>query len=48
MTGGYYDVENILAEDEKLPCICKLDAIGMGFLDPATTDEDLAQGTKVR
>lgn len=48
MNAGYYDVDSILSEEEKLPCVCTLDAIGMGFLDPSTTEEDLARGTKVR
>lgn len=48
MSGGYYDMDAILSEEERVPCVFTLDATGMGMLDPTTSEEDLAQGTKVR
>lgn len=48
MSGGYYDLESILSEEERVPCVFTLDAMGMGMLDPTTAEEDLAQGAKVR
>lgn len=41
-------MESILSEEERVPCVFTLDAMGMGMLDPTTAEEDLAQGTKVR
>lgn len=48
MSGGYYDIETILGEEERVPCVFTLDAMGMGTLDPTTSDEDLRQGAKVK
>ena len=31
-----------------MPCVFTLDAMGMGMLDPTTSEEDLAQGAKVK
>lgn len=47
MVGRYYDVESILSEEERIPCVFTLNAVGMGVLDPTTSEEDLARGTKV-
>lgn len=47
-SSGYYDMDSILSEEERVPCIFTLDAVGMGMLDPTTSEEDLAQGTKAR
>lgn len=44
---GYYDMDAILSEDERIPCVFTLDAVGMGVLDPTTAEDDLAEGTKV-
>jgi len=46
-TGGYYDIDAILSEEVRVPCVFALDAVGMGMLDPTTSDEDLSQGAKV-
>lgn len=48
MSGGYYDLEAILSEEERVPCVFTIDAMGMGMLDPTTSEEDLVEGTKVR
>eukprot|EP00752_Nemacystus_decipiens_P004561 g4163.t1 len=45
--GGYYDIDSILSEEVRVPCVFALDAVGMGVLDPTTSDEDLSQGAKV-
>ncbi|CAM9887482.1 unnamed protein product [Ectocarpus sp. 4 AP-2014] len=45
--GGYYDIDTILSEEIRVPCVFTLDAVGMGVLDPTTSDEDLSQGAKV-
>lgn len=45
--GGYYDIDAILSEEIRVPCSFTLDAVGMGVLDPTTSDEDLSQGAKV-
>ncbi|CAN0109421.1 unnamed protein product, partial [Sphacelaria rigidula] len=37
-------MDSILSEEERVPCIFTLDAVGMGMLDPTTSEEDLAQG----
>lgn len=47
MSGGYYDLQAILSEEERVPCVFTLDAMGMGVLDPTTSEEDLTKGTKV-
>ncbi|CAM9848663.1 unnamed protein product [Choristocarpus tenellus] len=47
MSGTYYDLDTILSEEERVPCIFTLDAVGMGMLDPTTADDDLTKGTKV-
>ncbi|CAN0202822.1 unnamed protein product [Discosporangium mesarthrocarpum] len=47
MTDTYFDLDNILSEEERIPCVFNLDAVGMGMLDPTSVDEDITQGTKV-
>lgn len=47
IAGGYYDIDSILSEEVRVPCVFTLDAVGMGMLDPTTSDEDLSQGAKV-
>ncbi|GBG84146.1 hypothetical protein CBR_g38120 [Chara braunii] len=44
----YYDVEAILAEDERVPVTFTTGATGVGrALDPSCDDNDLKRGTKV-
>lgn len=47
MSGGYYDIDAILSEEIRVPTVFTLDAVGMGMLDPTTSEEDLSQGAKV-
>lgn len=35
MSGGYYDIDAILATQQKLPCTFKLGVPGLGFLESA-------------
>ncbi|GJP55058.1 hypothetical protein CLOM_g14046 [Closterium sp. NIES-68] len=45
---SYYDLDDILAEDEKLPVTFRTGATGVGrALDPSTDADDLAAGAKV-
>ncbi|CAI7764299.1 unnamed protein product [Closterium sp. NIES-53] len=45
---NYYDLDDILAEDEKLPVTFRTGATGVGrALDPSTDADDLAVGAKV-
>lgn len=43
----YYDIEEILYEDERVPCVFNTDAINLGYLDPGRMDDDLEEGCKV-
>eukprot|EP01083_Nonionella_stella_P081396 224189_1 len=40
----YFDVDDILAEDEMLSCKFLIDALGLGYLDESNDDEDLKAG----
>ena len=42
-----HDIDAILAEEERVPCTFEIDAIGLGYLDASTVDDDLDQGSKV-
>ena len=44
----YYDIEEILYEDERIPCTFSVDAMNLGYLDPSRQEDDIASGTKVR
>jgi GINS complex subunit 3 len=44
--GSYYDIDTILMEEERIPCVFTEEAIGMGVLDPSSEGEDLPAGTK--
>jgi GINS complex subunit 3 len=44
---AYYDIDSILCEEERLPTTFATDAIGLGFLDPSSCEEDLKQDTKI-
>uniref|UniRef100_K3W7Q5 Uncharacterized protein n=1 Tax=Globisporangium ultimum (strain ATCC 200006 / CBS 805.95 / DAOM BR144) TaxID=431595 RepID=K3W7Q5_GLOUD len=45
--GGYFDINDILAGDERLKCTFATDAIDCAYLDPSCVGEDLKQGTAV-
>ena len=43
----YLDIDEILAEEERISCIFSIDAAGLGPLDPTTNEEDLPAQSKV-
>ena len=47
MSGGYYDLDSILCEEERIPAVFATDAVNLGFLDPSSAEEDLKQDTKI-
>lgn len=44
---NYFDIDDILALNERIPCQIEQDLFKMGYLDPSTDDEHLAKGTKL-
>jgi len=47
MGSKYYDVESILAEEERVPLTMLTEAQGLGFLDATSTKPDLEDGSRV-
>ncbi|RLN84047.1 hypothetical protein BBJ28_00008223 [Nothophytophthora sp. Chile5] len=47
MSGGYFDIDEILASDERVKCTFATDAQGCGYLDASCTEEDLESGSVV-
>ncbi|BFZ53127.1 DNA replication protein [Savitreella phatthalungensis] len=45
-SGGYYDIDAILATQQKLPCTFRLDVPGLGFLESEET-HDIKEGQRV-
>jgi len=43
----FLDIDEILAEEERISCIFSLDASGLGGLDPTSNEEDLPESSKV-
>lgn len=43
----YLDIDNILAEEERLPCTFSVTANNLGFLDPSSNNTSLASNTTV-
>lgn len=41
------DLDAILSEEERIPCVFQMDAQGLGFLDPTNDRSNLQQGAKV-
>ena len=44
---GYYDVGELLAEEERVVCTFQTQAWDCGFMDPSCVERDLAQGAKL-
>ena len=44
---SYYDIDAILAEEERTPVVFNVDGLNLGYLDHETTDEDITEGTKL-
>jgi GINS complex subunit 3 len=47
MTSGYLDIDEILSEEERMPCKFSLDGKNLGFLNSASDSNDLEEGSKV-
>ncbi|KAG5177454.1 hypothetical protein JKP88DRAFT_261455 [Tribonema minus] len=45
--GSFFDIDAILMEDERVPCVFLEEAVGMGMLDPSQENEDLPKGANV-
>ena len=43
----YFDLDDILATNEKIPCKFELPVYRLGFLDPSSSEEHLQKGTKM-
>ena len=43
----YFDLDDILASNEKVPCKFEMPVYRLGFLDPSSSEEHLAKGTKM-
>ena len=44
---NYFDLDDILAMNERVPCQVEQDLFKMGYLDQSTDDEHLPKGTKL-
>ena len=44
---GYFSLDDILATQERVPCLVEKDLKDVGFLDPGSESPDLATGTKL-
>ncbi|KAK3765773.1 hypothetical protein RRG08_026244 [Elysia crispata] len=44
---NYFDLNDILASQEKIPCIFNIAVEGLGYLDQSTPDPDIGVGTKL-
>ena len=48
MEGNYYDIDDILAEGQILPCTFQVDVVELGYLDETgESGEDLKKGTMI-
>lgn len=43
----FLDIDEILAEEERMSCVFSLDASGLGSLDPTSNEEDLPATSKI-
>jgi len=44
---SYFNIDDILASQEKVPCTFLCKVIDLGYIDQSTTDVDIAQDTKL-
>ncbi|CAL1544076.1 unnamed protein product [Lymnaea stagnalis] len=44
---SYFNIDDILASQEKIPCSFNVDVAAMGYLDQSTTNVDISVGTKL-
>ncbi|CAI5726627.1 unnamed protein product [Peronospora effusa] len=47
MSGGYLDIDDILAGDERITCTFETDVLDCGYLDPSCCSPDLPKGSVV-
>ena len=47
VSSNYFDTNDILSMNERVPCSIEQDLFKMGYLDQSTEDEHLAKGTKL-
>lgn len=45
--GNYFDIDAILVEDERVPCVFNTSAFNLGHLDPGKGDKDLQEGSRI-
>eukprot|EP00457_Paulinella_chromatophora_P015961 gb/GEZN01016676.1/.p1 GENE.gb/GEZN01016676.1/~~gb/GEZN01016676.1/.p1 ORF type:complete len:202 (-),score=31.71 gb/GEZN01016676.1/:229-804(-) len=45
--GGFYDIDDILAEAEMIPAVFRIDGIDLGYLDEQSQSIDLKKNSKV-
>lgn len=45
--GGYLDIDTLLSEEERIPCVFRLEVPGLGFLDPSNDETYLPAGARV-
>lgn len=43
----YFDVDEILGEEDRLPCVFATAVFNLGALDPSSSSKDLAEGSRV-
>jgi len=43
----YLDVDSILCEEERIPCVFQVDGAGLGFLDSSNDNPNLPAGSRV-
>lgn len=46
-TNGYFNIEDILASQERIHCKFEIEVANMGFLDSSSVDEHIKVGTKL-
>ncbi|GFN79204.1 DNA replication complex gins protein psf3-like [Plakobranchus ocellatus] len=44
---NYFDLDDILASQEKIPCVFNIAVEGLGYLDQSTNDPNISVGTKL-
>eukprot|EP01039_Chlorochromonas_danica_P003972 gene3973-4346_t len=44
---GYLDIDTLLCEEERIPCVFRLEVPGLGFLDPNNDSSTLPAGARV-
>jgi hypothetical protein len=47
MEARYFSISALSVEEERVPCVSKMEFAGLGYLDPATHGEDLPEKTRV-